>query len=218
MPEPVSTTIVPLAAFEAVKKVDDALGVLTKLVDTLTANPGVAAAKLAEVLGEIRKTYVVVDDAVVEYLNLAFEKDALTKGSKMLLDISNGKLEAKVEEGRGHCYRIEHIYGQHLNRWLTRIFKRDALAQFSEVFARLGSADADIFAGLAQVAGALTQRARTLLGALTAGTSETSAKNKAKAVVMADYEQLQPLREKMTKTLIKLERLRGQFLKLAKIA
>ena len=122
MPEPVSTTVVPLAAFEAVKKVDDALGVLTKLVNTLTANPGVAAAKVAEVLGEIRKTYVVVDDAVVAYLNLAFEKDALTKGSTMLLDIANGKLEAKVEEGRGHCYRIEHIYGQHLNRWLTRIF------------------------------------------------------------------------------------------------
>jgi hypothetical protein len=104
MPEPVSTTVAPLAAFEAIKKVDDALGVLTKLVDTLTANPGVAAAKLAEVLGEIRKTCVVVDDAVVAYLNLALEKDALAKGSKMLLDISNGKLEAKVEEGRGRIY------------------------------------------------------------------------------------------------------------------
>jgi hypothetical protein len=31
MPEPVSTTAVPLAAFEAVKKMDDALGVLTAL-------------------------------------------------------------------------------------------------------------------------------------------------------------------------------------------
>ena len=68
------------------------------------------------------------------------------------------------------------------------------------------------------MAGALTQRARTLLGTLTAGTSEASAKKKAKAVVMADYEQLQPLREKMTKTLMKLERLRGQFLKRTKIA
>lgn len=45
-----------IAAVEAVKKVDEALGVIAKYVGKLKSQPDLAALKLAEALDEVGKT------------------------------------------------------------------------------------------------------------------------------------------------------------------
>ncbi len=209
-----------IAVAEGVKKIDDALGIIARLAAKLKADPDLAAHKLAEALREVSKTFEAVDGAMVDYFELAFDKDALDKGSAALLEISGGGLKTKVEEGKGHCHRIETIYMNHLNRWFERVFKKDTKAynDIALAFGRLGTADYDAFEDLTVAADELTARSQKLLQLLASKKAHADKKAEAKKLIMADFKEFSDLRSHMTDTMTKLQKLRADFTKIAGVA
>src|SRR5262245_29813195 len=105
------------AALAAVKEIDSALGTLQKVIAKFKSQPDIAAAKLAEALDEIGKTWQVMDTAITQFLALGFDDGALAKGSATLLNIQGGGLLVSVQKGRGHCHVIGDIYDTYLDRW-----------------------------------------------------------------------------------------------------
>jgi len=66
------------------KKVDEALGIVGRLVSKLKAQPDLGALKLGQAVEEIAKTYQAVDGTISSVLCLAIDGDALQKNSKVL--------------------------------------------------------------------------------------------------------------------------------------
>jgi hypothetical protein len=56
------------AAIKSAEELDNAVGIIAKLVSKLKAQPDIAAQKLCQPLGEVAKTLQVVDQAASEYL------------------------------------------------------------------------------------------------------------------------------------------------------
>jgi hypothetical protein len=198
-----------MAAIESVKKVDEALGVIGKLIGKLRAQPDSAARKLAEALEEIEKTWTVVDAAITNYLKLGIE-DALTPGSKVLSDIEGGRLAVEVEKGRGHCHVIGNIYDNYLDRWFDRTLKGAELTLMRQVFDDLAKADYDVFAAMDDFANQLQQEATEVVSILYAGKVD-----EAKGRILASQAELRPLRLELSGSLKKLYGLKGEFIKIS---
>lgn len=198
------------AALESVKKVDEALGVIGKLMAKLKAQPDQAASKLADALKEVNKTWLVVDDAITNYLKLGLDKDAFDTGSGVLLKIQGGRLLVDVENGRGHCHIIGNIYDNYLHRWFDRVLNAAELASMNKVFTDLRQADDNVFNAMEVFARQLQTEATEVLNIFAAG--DVSG---AKARVLASIKELTPLQLGLSESLQKLYRLRGEFIKIS---
>jgi hypothetical protein len=202
-----------VAALGFVKSMDEALGVIGKLVAKLKAEPDLAALKLAEALDEVRKTWEVVDDAIADVIKLGFDRDAMEEGSEVLLRIEGGGLLAEVEDGRGRCHVIGNIYHKHLDRWFERALKGEDLVSMRRVFDSLAEADTDVFSSMVGVARQLQDEATQVLDMIIEE-RVSEARNR----VLALRKELQPLRLEMTSTLQKLYGLKGEFIKISGVA
>jgi hypothetical protein len=209
MPEPVTVLTIG-GAVAAVKKIDEGLGLIAKVLDKLRAKPDIAAQKLAEALDEVAKTYQVLDGAISSYLSLGIDAGALEKNSKLLLDIEGGRLAADVERGRGHCHVIGNIYSQYLDKWLARVLKADEYQSLQRVFDDLGNADADVFADLTKVAGTLEGEAGKVLDLVTKGGLD-----QARQYVLEARNVLKPLRLAIAKTMRGLYELKTAFVEIS---
>jgi len=200
-------------ALVATKQVDDALGVLGKLLAKLKAKPDLAAQKLAQALEEIAKTYQMLEGAISSYLSLGIDQGVLEKNSKALLDIEGGALSTAVERGRGHCHVIGNIYHQYLDRWFRRILKHEEHESIRRVFERLANADDDVFRHLAKAASELESEAHEVLNLVIRG-NVSGARHR----VLRARDELTPLRLRISKTMQKLYRLKGQFIEISRVA
>src|SRR5829696_6033644 len=100
----------PASALAAAKQIDEAVGLIAKLLGKLRAQPDIAALKLSAALDEIVKTYEVLDRALTAYGSLAMDEGALTSRSQELLSVAGGSLGVRVQEGLGSCHEIRNIY------------------------------------------------------------------------------------------------------------
>ena len=82
----------PTSALAAAKQIDEAVGLIAKLLGKLRAQPDIAALKLSAALDEIVKTYQVLDESFIAYGGLALDQGALTNKSQELLSIAGGIL------------------------------------------------------------------------------------------------------------------------------
>lgn len=201
------------AALESIKKADEVLGVIGKLVAKLKAQPDLAALKLAEALDEIGKTWQVMDTAITQFLKLGIDSDAMEKGSEVLLRIEGGGLLNEVKDGRGHCHIIGNIYQNYLDRWFARVLKGEEIDSIRRVFNMLSEADADVFLYMENVAEQLQTEATQVLDMVSAGKV-----NEAKSRVLAFRKELQPLRLGMSGTLQRLYNLKSDFIQISGIA
>jgi hypothetical protein len=202
-----------VAALESVKKVDEALGVIGKLVAKLKAQPDLAALQLAEALEEIRKTWVVMDDAITNYLKLGIDQDAFKAGSEALLRIEGGGLLVEVQNGRGHCHIIGNIYEKYLDRWFERALKGEDLALMRRVFDDLTKVDYDVFSSMEDIAEQLQTEATEVLSMIIEGKV-----NEARQRILASRKELGPLRLGMSGTLQKLYGLKSEFIEMSGVA
>jgi hypothetical protein len=200
-------------ALGAIKKVDEALGVIGKLVSKLKAQPDLAALKLAEALDEVGKTWQVMDKAITDFLKLGIDRDALEKGSEVLLRIEGGGLLVEVKNGIGHCHVISNIYAEYLDRWFERVLKGKDLDSIRRVFFALGEADLDVFWQMETVAEQLQTEANKVLDMVIEGKASEARKR-----VLAIRKELEPLRLGMSETLQKLYSLKGDFIKISGVA
>ena len=201
------------AALASVKKVDEAVGIIGKLVSKLKGQPDLAAVKLAEALDEVAKTWQVMDEAMTQYLKLGVDADALEKGSETLLKIEGGGLLVRVKEGRGHCHVIGNIFSKYLNRWFERVLKGKKLDGIRKVFYTLGNADDDVFRHMEHVAAQLQTEANAVLDLVIKGENQ-----KARNTVLARRADLHPLRLAISGTMTKLYGLKSEFIKIAGMA
>jgi hypothetical protein len=198
------------AALESVKVVDDALSVIGNLISKLKAKPDLAVLKLADALDEVRKTYQVLDQAIIDYLSLGFDHNAIKSGSKTLLKIEGGGLLVDVEKGRGHCHVIGNIYKEFLDRWFERALNQKDLSLMRKVFESLSEADIDVFYYLVEVAKQLQAAAAGVLKKILKCEVE-----QARKIVLSSRKELKPLRIGMSNTMQKLYELKGEFIKIS---
>lgn len=200
-------------ALASAKQVDEALGLIGKLVAKLKRDPDAAAVKLGQALDEIAKTYQALDTAISNYLSLAIDDGALQSRSKVLLDIEGGGLSTEVERGRGHCHIIGNIYFQHLDRWFARVLKPDEYEEIRNVFHELGNADSDVFAHMVAVAQELEKEAGAVLESLIKGDMPD-----ARQRVLNARGELKPLRVSISSTMRRLYELKTEFVGLSGVA
>jgi hypothetical protein len=200
------------AALGAAKELDEAVGLVAKVLGKLKANPDAAALKLTEALDEIGKTYRAVDEGIAAYLGLGLVAQRADVGSQALLAVQGGQLLAEVERGRGHCHRIQAIYRRYLDKWLAKALAND-FAEIERTFLRLGEADLDLFRGLVDLARTLQAEADAVLDLILADKI-----GDAQAHVRASYAALKPIRQQLGDGMTRLLALRNEFLEIADIA
>lgn len=202
-------------ALTTVKQVDDALGIIETFIAKLKAQPDLAALKLAASLDEIRKTWEAVDEAITSYLALGIDQDALAKNSKILLQLGGGGLLVKVQEGRGHCSVIGHIYATYLDRWFEKVFlgKNDELAMMRGVFLDLANADRDVFREMEGIGQQLQTESTKALDLVQAGKED-----EAKTRIRSSLKDLLLIQQSISQTLQKLFNLKTSFIEISRVA
>lgn len=198
------------AAFKSAEELEKAVGIVAKLVGKLKSKPDLAAQKLGQALGEVAKTLYVVDNAASEFLSLGIDEGALSKNSKLLLDIDGGRLGTEVERGRGHCHTIGQIYSKYLDKWFESVFSQTEYDSVKSVFQGLDSADGDLFYSLEQVAVTLQQEASEVLELVIKG-EESNARTR----VLSALPALRPLRRIISNTMQTLYSMQGEFVDIA---
>jgi|SRR5215217_8376976 len=198
----------PASAVAAAKEIDDAVGLIGKLVRKLRAEPDIAAAKLSMALDEVVKTYRVVDEAISMYVSLAIDSDALRAKSQQLASLSGGRLAVHVAEGRGHCHEIDRIRWQHLDRWFERAFGKNTgdYQLMNEAFVTLGNADSGLFDRLTDVADQLTADAGELVDLVAQGRAD-----EARAHIGATFGGLRDVQRALVRGTVHLCELKDQF-------
>jgi hypothetical protein len=200
------------AAVESAKKLDEAVGLVARVIGKLKADPEAAALKLSDALDEIAKTYRVVDDAVAIYLGLALVAQRDQLDAHTLLKLQGGALIAEVERGRGHCHRILAIYDKFLDKWFSRVLSSD-YPTVKKQFEFLGTVDGDLFAQLVELARMLQTEADEVLNLLLADRGQ-EAQQKVRDLFMP----LKALRVQLGVALTNLFALRNELLEMAPVA
>lgn len=198
-------------AVKAAEELDKAVGVLSKLVGKLKAQPNLAGQKLSQALGEVAKTLSVVDKTASEFLSLGIDEGALGKNSKLLLEIDGGSLMTEVRLGRGHCHTIYQIFQKYLTRWFQDVFNNDEFTAIQTVFEQLGNADSNLFNDLEQTALILQREAAVVLDFVIKGDEANARKE-----VLSTIEPLRPLRRTMASTMQTLYSMQEEFVEITR--
>lgn len=136
----------------------------------LKSMPSIALIKINKILDEVGKTVDAVQTAGAVFLELILDPAKVGKDPKVLIDLASTKLQAMVEEKRGHCSTIWAIRQDYLQGWLDQFAITQAqkeaqikkVDKINEIFSELSNADDDIFMKLADFAAylqAMGQRA-----------------------------------------------------------
>jgi hypothetical protein len=195
-----------VAGAKAAEDLSKAVGVVTKIVETLKANPDLAALKLGQALAEVAKTLQVVDNAAATFLSIGIEKEAIIPNS-FLMQIDGGSLLTAVQRGRGHCLIIRNIYEKYLDKWFTSVLKSTEYDLVKKTFADLSAADEELFIPLEQMADSLQKEVLVVLDLISNGE-----KVNARARVLLSLPILRPVRKTMAKTMQSLYLLQSDFI------
>jgi hypothetical protein len=68
---------------------------------------------------------------------------ALPAGRAVLLGMEVGQSGIRINQARGHCHRIKHIYGTCLDKWFDKLFAKSSAErnELCAIFEGLGTAD-----------------------------------------------------------------------------
>ncbi len=157
-------------------------------------------------LGEVGKTYRVVNSAILRFIKPASKKGAIK--AKPFLKMERGALKTKIETGRGHCGLILTHYGRYsgLRDWIKDKLSPAELEKVDDVFARLGTADGDLFRPLVEIGDILTNESRVIVNLLLAG-QEDAARQRIRAGRM----KLAPLENQLSLAMQELQQLEGSL-------
>jgi TIR domain len=143
-----------------------------------------------DALAEVANTYRVVMDAVKRFVRPAIGAGPVDP--EPFLDLEAGVLNSDIENGRGHCLQILTIYGRAhgLRDRLVPRLDEAKLKELDEVFGRLGTADGDLFAELANVGRILTNESRIIVNLLLA-----DQENAARQRIKEGRQKIEPVQE-----------------------
>ena len=118
---------------------------------------------LRQTLAEISGTYRVVKAAIESFV--AGGVEIAGPRAVVYANLAHGVLAQAIRNGRGHCTRIEMRYDRvgGLRDGLKGKVPPATLAELDTTFARLGSADQDVFDEMDRLGQALTEESRVIL-------------------------------------------------------
>jgi hypothetical protein len=139
-----------------------------RAVGDILASGSSASKDLRGALGEVGKTYRAVNSAILKFITPAVE--AVVIDPRPFLEMERGTLRTEIESGRGHCGLILRHYGRYggLRDWIKDKLSVEELEKVDAAFARLGTADGDLFEPLAAIGGILTNESRAIASLLLA--------------------------------------------------
>jgi hypothetical protein len=150
----------------------DRFNVIDGVRNSLLSQPDKAATKLAEVLGEVVKTVEALDAEMVRYLALHFHgEESIAHGRAILLPMEVGQSAIRINEARGHCHKIKHIYDAYLDKWFDKLFTQSSAErnQLRTTFDALGTADDYMIGAMDEVSAWLEIESGTTLDLVDAG-------------------------------------------------
>lgn len=195
--------------FDKILDLADRFGAINAIRDTLLRQPGEAAKKLAEVLDELAKTVAALDDEMVRYLSLHFHsEESIARGRGTLLGMEAGQSAIRINEARGHCHKIKHIYDTYLDTWFDQVFKSDSVErnQLRTIFSGLTTSDDYIIDAMKQTCYWLKTQAEQTLDAVDADNL-----NGANMRIRQARLEVKPAREKLTETMSSLRSLQADY-------
>lgn len=135
------------------------------LNETLAADSK-AANDLRGALDEVRKTYRAVISAIARFVAPAVQGGSIAP--ELYLEMERGSLVDDIETGRGHCSRIAVYYGRRggLRDSIKTEIDPRLLRELDEAFARLATADGDLFEQLTEIGYVLTNESRVIANLL----------------------------------------------------
>ncbi len=140
------------------------LGVLDTVKHKLINQPDKAANKLSDVMDELYKMYASLDEAIVSYLSLYFEKtENIVPYRKVLLELEVGKAVIQINESRGHCHKIKNIYETYLDKWFSRVLDMNEADNLRALFDILSQSDYTMLDAMLTVNDWLKQKAEDTL-------------------------------------------------------
>jgi hypothetical protein len=134
------------------------------------------ARDLRGALGEVAKTYRVVNSAVLQFLNPALGTGPID--ARPYLEFERGGLTTQIEKGRGHCGLILTYYGRYggVRDSIINKLSPKSLSEVDTAFARLGTADGDLFVPLIQIGDVLTNESRVIVNLILSGQEDAARK------------------------------------------
>lgn len=191
----------------------DKLGIIQSVKAKLFDQPDVAAYKLAIVLGELSKIYVVCESELLRYLSITFNKDAnMTEERKALLTLEGGQIMNRTQEARGHCHKIWNIYENYLNKWFNKILSEDEIAQMEGLFKSLSYADSQMDMALTELSRWLTSEAEKVLDLV-----DQEEYERANEIIRAARKEILPTRKAINAAMSRMQQLQSDFILMAKV-
>src|ERR1051326_1036859 len=128
------------------------------------------------VLGEVAKTYRVVNSAILQFLSLAVGTGPID--GRPFLELERGRLTTEIQQGRGHCGLILTYYGRYggVRDSIRDKLSPQTLSDVDTAFARLGTADGDLFVPLIQIGEVLTNESRVIVNFILSGQEDAARK------------------------------------------
>lgn len=153
-------------------------------------------------LKEVGNTYRAVTSAITRFVSPAMGKGSIDPAPYVQME--RGTLVSDIWNGRGHCSRILLYYGRHggLRDWLNNRLDLRQLREADEVFARLGTADGDLFRELAEIGEVLTNESRAIVNLLV-----TEQEEAARRRIIDGRAKLQPLEQRLESAMHDLQQL-----------
>jgi hypothetical protein len=145
-------------------------------------------------------------------VSVGLDEDGLRSPTRKLTSIANGELKVRVEDGRGHCEKINTIYRKHLERWFERVLNNNEQAKLAHVFHQLGHADVDVFELLVSIVEYLGDEAGPVAELAMKGRYREARKR-----IRGNYSHVQPIMLAMSESLVDLIGLRYEYMKIADV-
>ena len=108
-------------ALKRVIEILEAFSIFQRVKSELINQPEIATKYFALILKEMNDMYQIFNEEITTFLNLNFETEEDRRHTKKYLTrLQGNELRLKLNEGKFHCSRIEHIYRQYLDGWFSR--------------------------------------------------------------------------------------------------
>ena len=164
-----------------------------------------AAKDLRTALGEVGKTYEAANSAILRFVMPAAKPSI---GAEAFIELERSGLTSNIAAGRGHCGLISTCYFRYrgLRDTLQTKLNPAELATADDSFAKLGTADGDLFRPLEQIGDLLTNESRVVANLLLAG-QERAARQR----ILDARAKLQPLEQDLSKAVQELLRIESSL-------
>ncbi|MEL7070757.1 MAG: hypothetical protein AAGN15_19140 [Cyanobacteria bacterium J06581_3] len=197
--EQVSAT---LTSVEHLKTLTAEIAVLSTVLSEEEAH----SSALRETLGEISRTYEVVQDAIE-----TFREAGLTlkrSEGKVFARLAGGMLKKHIHNGRAHCTRLNVRYKRTggLRDEVKERLSPDSLDSLDRIFEELANADFDVFLSMDDLGEALTVESRAIVRLLL-----TDRKDSARNHVALATERLMPLEEALENALLAFQHIQSSL-------